>query len=94
MSGSKHTPGPWQLEGNWSANGRKLGGWVSTMHPSPIFELSPLVGFSDEIVANARLIAAAPELLAMLREARLFVQAQDHVFERIDAIIAKAEGRS
>ncbi|RIY00184.1 hypothetical protein D3218_12915 [Aureimonas flava] len=64
------------------------------MHPSPIFELSPLVGFSDEIVANARLIAAAPELLAMLREARLFVQAQDHVFERIDAIIAKAEGRS
>lgn len=61
-----HTAGPWKLEGNWTISAKPLGGWVSTIHPSPLFELNPLTGSSEEIIANARLIAAAPDLLASL----------------------------
>lgn len=63
---SKHTPGPWQLEGRWKAGQENLGGWVSTMHPSPIFELVPILGTDESIIADARLIASAPELLMAL----------------------------
>lgn len=52
------TPLPWQLEGNWEA-GRRLGGWLSTMHPSPLFEMTPLVGSGENIIANARYIVTA-----------------------------------
>ena len=53
--------------------------------------------------ANARLIAAAPELLAALKEARLQIEYLDAKFQptgtsanvlaRIESAIAKAEGR-
>lgn len=64
-----HTPGPWKLEGTWSLDSKQpLGGWVSTMHPSPLFSLEPITGTPANIIANARLIAAAPELLAAAKE--------------------------
>lgn len=66
---AKHTAGPWFLEGNWEDDESKpLGGWVSSFFPSgsPVFELVPVVGARAEIIANARLVAAAPELLAAL----------------------------
>lgn len=68
MSG--HTPGPWFLEGNWDPkSGSPMGGWVSYFPPScgPIFGLTPSVGTPDEICANARLVAAAPDMLAALK---------------------------
>jgi hypothetical protein len=67
-----HTPGPWFLEGNWdAASGKTLGGWVSCNYPAgcPVFGLEASVGTPQEIVANARLIAAAPDMLAALKEA-------------------------
>jgi hypothetical protein len=67
MSGGKHTPGPWFLEGHWDVKSKfDLGGWVSSNPPAgcPIFQLEPIVGTPEEIVANARLIAAAPETAA------------------------------
>lgn len=64
----KHTPGPWMLEGSWSIDSDGLGGWVSTIHPSPLFALDPILGTPESIIANARLIAAAPELLKALTE--------------------------
>lgn len=62
MADAKHTPGPWKLEGNWDARNPRLGGWVSTMHPSPLFELTPVTGEPGEIVANAQLIASVPTM--------------------------------
>ena len=70
MAETAHTPGPWFLEGNWCPNShRPLGGWVSHSPPSgvPVFGLEPSVGTLEEIVANARLIAAAPDLLDALQ---------------------------
>ncbi len=57
--GSKHTPGPWKTDGDeiiLSSDGRNLADvWTE-------FAAIP----RDEAVANARLIAAAPELLEAL----------------------------
>lgn len=67
---TKHTPGPWFLEGNWGTGKGKLGGWVSSFPPAgaPVFELRPVVGSPETIISNAHLIAAAPELLEALHK--------------------------
>lgn len=54
---TKHTPGPWALDDDGFVYGE--GFIVSDPHSSPEIDL-------DEREANARLIAAAPELLAAL----------------------------
>lgn len=58
----KHTPAPWINDGN------TISAQVDPAHPSYIAPVCFLDGdWSPEIVtANARLIAAAPELLAAL----------------------------
>ena len=65
VSGSRdtpmHTPGPWRLDEYGEVVGGKYG--------SPICELPPasmLAGSISEHTANARLITAAPDLLAAL----------------------------
>lgn len=65
---TKHTPGPWQV-----ADGRHLGicvciegpplEWVEDNPPAPICEM-----FDLNWQANARLIAAAPELLEACKQ--------------------------
>jgi hypothetical protein len=106
MSGGKHTPGPWFLEGHWDVKSKfDLGGWVSSNPPAgcPIFQLEPSVGTAEEIVANARLIAAAPDLLDALKQFRTKVynaalgSGMDDEWSTLacsvaDAAIAKAEG--
>lgn len=69
---TKHTPGPWRLEGNRiEAEDRRSVLPVATVYRSP--------GDEDEDAANGALLAAAPELLAALREvleiARQFIEA-------------------
>lgn len=96
---SKHTPGPWRAEVN--AMGDKLCIW-SGAYPVAI------VRDAHEQSANARLIAAAPELLevlkmaqrelhttkSMLRAAKVPGTATTQmVIEQCDAAIAKAEGK-
>ena len=102
-----HSPGPWFLEGNWSPEAEaELGGWVSCFPPAgmPIFELTPVVGGREEICANARLIAAAPELLEAVKDARSMLEHVEVIdgedgdplskaLARMDAAIAKATGR-
>jgi hypothetical protein len=70
MSKSKHTPGPWKAqprefpEGQWFLEGQ----WevVSTCENERLIaEAAPHID-SDSEEANARLIAAAPELLEAL----------------------------
>lgn len=50
----------------------------------------------DEDVANARLIAAAPDLLALAKEYHAFCidQDRDYLAQEAAKVIAKAEGKS
>lgn len=88
---TKHTPGPWTVKRS-ARNGFP---WVvcdNGLQPSDIMLGVP------EVEANARLIAAAPDLLAALRSVLTLVDGgfkvgpKTHVVEDIRAAIAKAEG--
>lgn len=87
-----HTPGPWV----WRFYGRD-DDWVR----DPKGEAVVQVGYNAyEREENARLIAAAPELLAALKAARNiigeFCESDDFHQKHcvaLDAVIAKAEGR-
>lgn len=58
----RHTPGPWTLAAN------KSGAYVTTHTSNPLFYCRPASAQGCEAWdANARLIAAAPELLAALK---------------------------
>jgi hypothetical protein len=65
---SKHTPGPWQIKSDYeplTIIGNVDGPDDGQYHYTPICEVEPTL-FPDENAANARLIAAAPDLLAAL----------------------------
>jgi hypothetical protein len=95
---NKHTPGPWELLEEMDGRHELMsseGDWIATINT-----------FSVVDEANARLIAAAPELLEALVIALPLVEASylDHegsangdaifgALEVIKAILAKAEGR-
>ena len=102
-----HSPGPWFLEGNWDENnGKPLGGWVSCLPPAgmPVFGLEACVGTRGEIAANARLIAAAPDLLEALSRLVEVCEKQPRISKAYPepnsplgmarAAIAKATGRA
>lgn len=93
----KHDPTPWQLEGGHQ--------WLSTTHPSPLFELVPVVGTEAEHKANAEFIVKAcnmhDELLEALQMAEELYQigilgAPEGLLEKVvdlrRAAIAKATG--
>ena len=99
---AKHTPGPWMSQGlcyegeergSCCIVGENLGGLVAAALPWTT-ELDE--GDFPRVEANARLIAAAPDMLAALREARSFMMAPAEdllwsVIGRLDAAISKAE---
>lgn len=66
MTDQKHTPGPWHVTGNYviCADSIKLG--KPYRHDVPVASMfdDPLT--RQQMDANARLIAAAPDLLAAL----------------------------
>ena len=88
---AQHTPGPWKV-----ASG-PFGATVFVGEEENPRIVSDAAASDPENVANARLIAAAPDLLAALREARERMMggspAIRRLIERTDAAIAKAEGR-
>lgn len=62
---ARHTPGPWIAVGRWVEHPRDDIPDICTTDPAALDQ----DGRSDaECCANARLIAAAPELLTALRE--------------------------
>jgi len=76
---TQHTPGPWKQAANERIKGE---GWmwiidnagrmvakVNTIHP----DMQRQAGDFEQESANARLIAAAPELLAALEVAELYL---------------------
>lgn len=90
---SAHTPGPWH---HWQPIGEE---WVvTTTGPRPemgaAYPHMP-IRLADEIdrEADARLMAAAPDLLATLEHVRdAFDENEDVDLERIETAIAKARG--
>lgn len=106
MTETKHTPGPWRLLKSCDASPHL----VALGQPIGCIEI-PHYGYSDPDgsigatqLANARLIAAAPELLEALKATRdnLFnywdpvtprgYERKHELLTEWDAIISKAEG--
>ena len=105
---SKHTPGPWEWSDKYRTSDNKRNTW-SLLGKDGYGILScdgdanspQSLGASGE--ANARLIAAAPELLEALQMARTYmkyprdasdalVTAHNKAIYAVDAAIAKATG--
>lgn len=93
---SNHTPGPWEY--SWGCFGLKVtacaGNTIQTIASVQTF----IPEFSPEAESNARLISAAPDLLAALEEivgysggANTALE-DEYVMERVYAAIAKARG--
>jgi hypothetical protein len=93
---AKHTPGPWEV----TEHGHIIDGnpWYS-INKGAIDIAYERWSLNDEPTrrANARLIAAAPELLRLLNQAGLHLdccKGQDYpLAAEIAAAIAKAEGK-
>lgn len=89
MSAAKHTPGPWSIKDDA----------VNAIEPDVMageFYIAQCFGHShhDEALANARLIAAAPELLEALQDCREALRraGAEGELKVVDAAIAKALG--
>lgn len=63
-SETKHTPGPWNYSGPCEMTGR-----YSIFHNGPLAYCGDTTATPGDGEANARLIAAAPELLALVMDA-------------------------
>jgi hypothetical protein len=94
---SAHTPGPWTIGVPNNKTECDIGIHGGDESPYIIADLQT-DGYDDETQdANARLIAAAPELLSSLREVMGWYIEGGHAvpriyIERANAAIAKAEG--
>jgi len=83
----EHTPGPWKLTrafgiNEWSISGKLYAGrFIGTARNQ------------QEAEANARLVAAAPELLETLKEVIRLSDRKVDEWDRAKEAIAKAEGR-
>lgn len=92
---SKHTPGPWVIYGSGGPWERDLAIRAPNWGCVAQVTVDPSMPHWDEPQrANARLIAAAPELLAALLIAKQYVQVEgsDDEFEQVCAAIAAATG--
>ena len=108
---TEHTKGPWKVLEHARGNKRTC---VTTANGAPVHAIiceidTKSVGTDDAIrLANARLIAAAPELLAELHSVRVQLEAQalgysaselwphvrTEIVRRISDAIQKVEGNS
>lgn len=116
MTEQKHTPGPWEFVPSTESHGAYVcGPWGSTVcdcytmtSPSPFngYTSKPVPFHAEAADANARLIAAAPDLLAEVKDwlrdsdgwsvAELRKRYDEKTVQRIlrsRAAIAEAEGK-
>ena len=94
MSNASHTPGPWK------SRPENKGSWTAVVHAAGGECIAVCSSGSADNHANARLVAAAPELLEALQFCLDQMDPDRHTVERIDkamdrayAAIAKAEGK-
>ena len=90
MAMSKHTPGPWLV--GYAVRGAFQ---IEDEYGMVLCTRNYWDNNAEASEANARLIAAAPDLLAMLKVAQLWLDIDGRYdMQGINAVIAKAEGRS
>lgn len=106
----KHTPGPWEVDGEDSFSGVRHDGHPVTQWPMyRICSHNQLLSYAlgdktglgsqEESNANARLIAAAPELLEACEQVKSTMEINGHaernphLYEIVSDAIAKAEGK-
>ncbi len=91
---AKHTPGPWR-QNDHPQRGNQLYVRIGSGCANAIVERKDTFGkVSDEDIANARLIAAAPDLLEACRQMLfdVFEDVHPETVKQARAAIAKAEG--
>ena len=95
-----HTPGPWRVIQNWHGKIAVVNGKtrVANAPHMDITKMEKKLGREAALeattgMANARLIAAAPDMLSALKLAADIIGADDRVDPILDAI-AKAEDRN
>jgi len=86
----KTTKGPWEVRGKDSVYGPRES--ISGEYSIGSYCLAECLGYKDEREANARLIAAAPEMLDVLKMLKRHGYANE-VRKAINSAIAKAEGK-
>ena len=97
---SKHTPGPWVVNRypeELLVEARPSGAFVAKCDG-----ISATIGSAEELMTNARLIAAAPDMLAVLKDASFVIRAHAErypgdrdaqaLWDRCADAIYKAEG--
>jgi hypothetical protein len=98
MTKAQHTPGPWHLDffdkpyilANRASDEKEI--YIAEVTDEDSEGLCPSV---EEAQANAHLIAAAPELLAMVKRLRsegVALFGDDYNTDALDALITKAGG--
>jgi hypothetical protein len=94
---SKHTQGPWKID--WyicREDGKELWRVPRSIGPASTDHCHWAGRYITVDEADANLIAAAPDLLEALKSTRAFVNSvapHGGLFERINAAIARAEGK-
>ncbi len=107
MNTHTHTPGPWSVENCTNEDGSKFlsingqgpwGSWLADIQAGNIngkpADIGPLH------LANARLIAAAPDLLEIVKAYRNLLRTMASTegelatFAHIESVLAKAEGNA
>lgn len=95
-----HTPGPWTAKANGYKGWEFKGGYLGLIVGADGFEVfagpasfHALRGRTPkEAEANARLIAAAPEMLAALKDILGFLRRSGYNTDLVKSVIDKAEG--
>lgn len=91
MSKFKHTPGPWKSHGRIAQPGFPHHAVAANTLIARVYSES--FGDEENEAANARLIAAAPELLVELLYLRDCIEAgTSPAMSSVNAVIAKATG--
>jgi hypothetical protein len=92
-----HTPGPWSNERIWDTPASRIHARVDGI-PVALAEVFTMRGVGEK-EANARLIAAAPDLLALCKSMEDWLRPEvvkepdRSYFWKLVAVIKKAEGR-
>lgn len=91
---SVHTPGPWKVEAGLVNNQIPI-----TAHPGhKVYVAHVAIAKLVDAEANARLIAAAPDMLETLRSAMDWLRdggvPADYPYDTLLAVLAKIEGKS
>ena len=91
---NKYTPGPWEIDDQLPPNPRSVIARTVGRRAISGNTVGPHDSLDDD--SNARLIAAAPDLLELLKEAQIRIFRLDgnsDLYRRICLVLCKAEGR-